>query len=138
MCKQFLSLFKKKKFFKIIISNFNNRLYINQCLDSVLNQTFKDYVCIIIDDMSTDGSDEIAMSYAKHYPDRFVFVKMKNKGFASAARNIGIDYPIRAEYLKFIDSDDWLYDNNVLKKLHDKLVDSGFPKCMFHGSYCNK
>lgn len=133
-----LSLFRNKKFFKIIIPNYNNKIYINKCLDSVLNQTFNDYVCIIVDDMSTDGSDKIAMSYSERYPDRFVFVKMKKKGYAGAARNIGIDYPIRAEYIKFMDSDDWLYNNDVLKNLHDKLVNSDFPKCLFHGSYWNK
>ncbi len=109
----------KKVFFKIIIPNFNNYVYIKKCLDSVLNQTFKDYVCIVVDDLSTDNSPKIAQIYAKRYPDRFRFITVKQKGHEGGARNAGIDYPIDCEYYMFIDSDDFLIDNNVLKILFE-------------------
>ena len=65
-----------KAFFKIVVPNYNNFIYIKKCLDSVLNQTFKDYICIIVDDLSTDRSPDIAKIYAKRYPDRFRFVQL--------------------------------------------------------------
>lgn len=103
-------------FFKIIIPNYNNELYIKKCLDSVLYQTFKDYEVVVIDDMSTDNSVE----FIKKYP--FHLIENKEKKYNGGTRNVGIDFSIDSEYTLFIDSDDWLYDNKVLEKLHKHLL----------------
>lgn len=103
-------------FFKIIIPSYNNELYIKKCLDSVLNQTFKDYEVVVIDDMSTDNSVE----FIKKYP--FHLIENKEKRYNGGTRNVGIDFPIDSEYTLFIDSDDWLHDNKVLEKLHKHLL----------------
>lgn len=55
----------QKYFFRIIIPNYNNFLYIKRCLDSIVNQTFTNYICIIIDDVSSDNSVKIAEIYAR-------------------------------------------------------------------------
>lgn len=46
----------KKAFFKIVVPNYNNFSCINKCLDSILNQTFQDWFCVVVDDLSTDES----------------------------------------------------------------------------------
>lgn len=71
-------------------------------------------MCIVVDDMSTDESPKIAKIYEKRYPDNFLLLKMKEKGHEGGARNEGIDYPLPCEYYMFVDSDDFLKDNNVL------------------------
>ena len=108
----------KKYFFKIIIPNYNNYIYIKKCLDSILNQTFTDWHCIIVDDMSTDNSDKIAEIYSRRYPDKFTFLRMDYKGHEGGARNKGIDYPIDCEYYYFMDSDDEFYTHEALKILY--------------------
>lgn len=60
---------KNKKFFKLIVINYNNYIYIKKCLDSIKNQTFKDFICIIVDDVSSDKSPDIAKIYEKRYPE---------------------------------------------------------------------
>ena len=55
------------------------------------------------------------------------FIRLKEKRYAGGARNEGIDYPIDSEYTWFIDSDDWLYDENVLKRIYDTATNNDFP-----------
>lgn len=114
---------KRKVFFKIIVPNFNNYIYIKKCLDSIKEQTFKDYVCIVVDDLSTDDSFKIAQIYAKRDPEHFIAIKMDKKLNAGGARNIGIDYDIDSEYMWFIDGDDFIYSDNSLMKAYENLKD---------------
>ena len=116
-----------KVFFKIVIPNYNNMQYIKQCLDSILGQTFEDFIAIVVDDLSTDLSDKFAQLYAKQHPDKIMFAQLPHKGFAGAARNYGIEFPIQSEYTWFVDSDDYLASSNVLKNMHDKIVARKFP-----------
>jgi glycosyltransferase involved in cell wall biosynthesis len=60
---------KNKRFFKLIVVNYNNYIYIKKCFDSIKNQTFKDFICIIVDDVSSDKSPNIAKIYEKRYPE---------------------------------------------------------------------
>lgn len=119
---------KDKVFFKIIIPNYNNIPYIKKCLDSILEQTFQDFKIIVIDDMSTDLSDKFCEAYARKYPDKIIFQKLKNKGYAGAARNAGLNIKnIIAEYIYFIDSDDFLFDLNSLQHLYDTAIKNNKP-----------
>ena len=102
-------------FFKIIIPNYNNEFFLKKCLDSVKNQTFKDYEVVVIDDCSTDNSVE----FIKKYP--FHLIENKEKRYNGGSRNVGIDYSIESEYTLFLDSDDWFFDKTVLSKLHKRL-----------------
>lgn len=131
----------KKVFFKIVVPNYNNERYVKHCLDSIFNQTFKDFCVILVDDLSTDLSFKIAKSYERLHPDQLKCMQLKKKGFAGACRNAGIDYPIESEYTWFIDSDDWIYDNDVLSKMHDAIVKYDFPKilrCPLYQFFGNK
>lgn len=118
----------EKTFFKIIIPNYNNMPYIKQCLDSILEQTFQDFKIIVVDDLSTDLSDKFCEMYAQKYPDKIYYKQLNKKGYAGAARNAGINYLINSSYNLFIDSDDWIYDNNVLFKLYNIIIKNNFPK----------
>ena len=72
--------------------------------------------------------------YKEQYPHKFDYIRLEQKGYAGAARNKGIDYSIDSEYTWFIDSDDWIYDNNVLERIYDNAIKNDFPdviRCSF-------
>lgn len=92
--------------------------YIKQCLDSILNQTFQDFKIIIVDDLSTDLSDKFCEMYARKYPTKIVFIRAKRKGHEGGSRNVGIEYPLDSCYTYFVDGDDYLYSNDVLKTVY--------------------
>lgn len=117
----------EKVFFKIIVPNYNNMPYIKKCLDSILEQSFQDFKIIVVDDLSTDGSDKFCEMYARKHFNKIIFQRLKKKGYAGAARNAGLDYKIDSSYTWFIDSDDWMYDNNVLKRIYDTIIKNGYP-----------
>ncbi|MGN9161722.1 glycosyltransferase family 2 protein [Clostridium sulfidigenes] len=87
----------------IIVPVYNVEKYIHKCVDSILNQTFKDFELILIDDGSTDSSGEICDEYGEL--DERVIVIHKENGGVSSARNLGIRLA-KGEYIGFIDSDD--------------------------------
>lgn len=88
--------------FDVIIPSFNRAATLKRAIDSVLGQTYKHYEVYVIDDGSTDGTEELIKSYTGiHY------IKQENKG-VSSARNIGIRTS-HSEWIAFLDSDDeWL------------------------------
>lgn len=81
-----------------------------RCLDSIANQSFRDWQGILVDDASTDGSSEICDDYVKQ-DRRFQVVHLKRNKGLSNARNIGIS-KARGEYITFIDSDDYIADES--------------------------
>lgn len=89
----------------VIVPIYNVEPYVRQCLDSLQNQTMKQIEIICVDDGSADRSGEIAEEYNRK-DERFFVVHTENRGL-SAARNRGID-EARAEWLMFVDSDDWV------------------------------
>ena len=89
----------------VIIPVYNTELYLNKCLDSVINQTLKEIEIICINDGSKDSSLDILKSYAKK-DDRIIIIDKKNGG-QGIARNIAIK-KATGEYLGFVDSDDWI------------------------------
>lgn len=97
----------------IIIPVFNVEKYLDQCLESVLNQSYADFECILVNDGSTDNSGYICDKWARK-DNRFKVFHQDNQG-VSCARNNGIDNA-NGEYIVFIDSDDWV-DKNYLELL---------------------
>ncbi len=89
----------------IIIPNKNNACFLDDCLNSVLTQTFRDWECIIIDDGSTDDSVKIIKRFCKK-DKRFRLIEQKSRG-VSVARNVGLDN-ISGKWCCFLDSDDVL------------------------------
>ena len=90
----------------VIIPVYNVEQYLNRCIDSVLNQTYKDFEIILVDDGSTDKSGEICDVYAEK--DSRITVIHKENGGLSDARNFGID-AARGDFLTFLDSDDYFH-----------------------------
>ena len=100
----------KDEFISIIIPVYNVKEYLKRCVDSVLNQSYKNIEVILIDDGSTDGSEKICDEYAKK-DKRVVVVHQKNSG-VSASRNKGIELAT-GKYLSFIDADDYVSENYI-------------------------
>ena len=94
-----------KPLISVIIPVFNTKDYLEKCLDSIVNQSYRNLEIIIIDDGSIDGSGSICEKYAKN-DSRIKLIRQENKG-VSAARNRGIDI-MTGDYVHFPDSDDYL------------------------------
>ena len=92
----------------VIIPVYNVEKYLKRCLDSIINQTYKNLEIILIDDGSTDKSGKICDEYAQK--DKRIIVIHKENGGVSSARNKGLDICI-GDYISFIDSDDWIEED---------------------------
>ena len=89
----------------IIVPVYNAEKYLRKCVDSILNQTFKDFELILVDDGSIDTSGKICDEY--NLKDNRIKVIHKENGGLSSARNAGLDIA-QGEYIGFVDSDDWI------------------------------
>lgn len=90
----------KAPFVSVVMPTYNRRAYIRESLDSVLNQNFRDFEVIVVDDGSTDGTEE----ELRPYQDRILYLYQENRGGAGA-HNTGIRHA-RGRYVAFMDSDD--------------------------------
>lgn len=108
----------------IVIPVYNVEKYIEKCINSIKNQTYKNFEAIIVDDGSQDESINIAKKLATG-DDRFVFYTKENGGLSSA-RNFGIE-KVTSDYITFIDSDDFITEDyleylySLIKKYNVKL-----------------
>lgn len=96
----------------IIIPVYNVENYLQQCVDSVLAQTYQDFEVILVDDGSLDNCPRICDEYAQK-DSRVHVIHQKNSG-VSAARNIGIEHA-KGEWITFVDSDDWICSDYLEK-----------------------
>lgn len=106
-------------FFSVIIPVYNVEQYLNECVDSVLCQSFTDFEVILVDDGSPDSSGAICDEYVRR--DRRVKCVHKRNGGLSDARNTGIRMAA-GTYLLFLDSDDYWDDPDALRKLREDLM----------------
>ena len=97
----------------IILPIYNVQNYIKKCLDSIKRQTYHNLEVLMIDDCSTDKSGMIAKKYEKD-DNRFKYIKREKNGGLSASRNTGLEYAT-GEYLSFVDSDDWISEEFIMK-----------------------
>lgn len=104
----------------IIVPVYNVEAYLEKCLDSLVNQTMEDYEIIIVNDGSTDNSEDIIIKYKNKYPNLIRYMSIPNGGVGNA-RNIGITLA-KGEYITFLDSDDYV-DSNAYKMLYEKISD---------------
>ena len=102
----------------VIIPVYNIENYLNECLDSVVNQTFEDIEIICIDDGSTDNSLNILQSYANS-DDRIKILSKQNSGQGSA-RNLGFKKS-QGEYIYFVDGDDYI-DLKTIEKFYNNAI----------------
>ena len=107
----------------VIVPVYNVENYLNKCLDSLINQTYKNLEIIVINDGSTDNSGKICQEYAQK-DNRIIYIEKENGG-QSEARNMGLDR-MTGSYVTFVDSDDWVeldYVEILYKKITEYQAD---------------
>jgi glycosyltransferase involved in cell wall biosynthesis len=115
----------------VIIPVFNVKDYLKDCIESVINNTYKNLEIIMIDDGSQDGSSEIIDEYAAR-DSRIKTIHKENTG-VSSARNAGLDIAT-GDYISFVDSDDFIepqmFENllEILRKEDADIVQCGYEK----------
>ncbi len=136
----------KEKLVSIAVPVYNVEKYLEECLNSIINQTYKNIEIILVNDGSTDSSLEICKQFL--HDDRIIIIDKKNEGL-SVARQIAID-KAQGEYLCMIDSDDYI-ESDYIELLYTKISneacnivlcgsrffsDSDSKKFMFRKSEC--
>ena len=117
--------------FAIIVPNCNNdhgdyngKTFLQNCIESILNQTYKNFKLIIVDDCSTDTSVNTILKYMSE-DKRVHLEENERKRYNGGSRNVGIDYALeyfgKFDYFAFLDSDDWWKDNKVLETINNRL-----------------
>ena len=99
------------KLISVIVPIYNVEKYLTKCIESIINQTYKNLEIILVDDGSPDKSPIICDEYAKK--DNRIKVIHKKNGGLSDARNYGMSLAT-GEYISFIDSDDYVTDDYIM------------------------
>lgn len=113
----------------IIVPIYNSEKYIGKCIDSIINQTYKNIEILLINDGSLDNTLNIARSFKDK---RIIIIDKENTG-VSDTRNVGIK-EAQGDYIAFVDSDDWIDKNYIywllsdMKNNNSDIVISGFNK----------
>ena len=120
----------------VIVPVYNVEKYLSRCLDSIINQTYKNLEIILIDDGSPDNSGKICDEYAKQ--DSRIKVIHKENGGVSSARNVGLENAT-GDYITFVDSDDWIeVDMYECMLAQNQDVNYDIIKCSHIFEYVNK
>lgn len=114
--------------FSVIVPVYNVEEYLEECVESVLNQSCGDFELILVDDGSTDGSFELCKKWEQN--NDLVKAFRKENGGASSARNFGMDCAT-GDYVIFLDSDDFYNDVNALQKLKNKILSTNADAVIF-------
>lgn len=109
-----------RPFFSIIVPCCDVEHYVRECLDSILNQPFSDWECLLGVETSKDRTEEIVREYAAK-DSRFKVFTGPRSGSCSASRNTGIDMAT-GEYVIFLDGDDTIEEGS-LQRLHDRIAE---------------
>ena len=114
----------------VIIPVYNGAAWIEECLESVLSQTWENFEVLVLDDHSTDGTTQIVQETARK--DQRIQLILRNGKGVSAARNQGIEQSV-GEYITFLDADDKL-DDRMLERMvwFLKEEDSDMVSCGYH------
>lgn len=117
------------KIISIIVPIYKVEKYLDRCINSILNQTFKDFELILVDDGSPDRCGDICEKYAKK--DKRIKVIHKENGGLSDARNVGLDIAT-GKFIGFIDSDDFIH-KDMYMVLYDAIIKSksDISQCKF-------
>lgn len=113
----------------VVLPVYNVVDYLEECIKSVLKQTYVNFELILVDDGSSDGSELICDKY-KEMDCRIIVIHQKNGGL-SAARNTGISYA-SGKFITFIDSDDYIAPEYI-EKLYEAIIkyDADISMCDF-------
>ena len=114
----------------VIVPIYNVEKYLNRCIDSILNQTYRNLEIILVDDGSTDRSSEICLARSKE--DTRIKVFRKKNGGLSDARNYGLDRSC-GKYVFFIDSDDYIATDCIMRLYRNlKNTESDISTILFY------
>lgn len=119
-----------KPFFSVIIPTFNRADLIETTLNTVFNQSFKDYEIIVVDNCSTDNTKEILTPLVKQ--QKIVFIQHDKNYERAKSRNTGMRHA-RGEYVTFLDSDDLMYEHNLSDAYQFSTVNPTIK--LFHNLY---
>ena len=121
---------KKDYKFAIIVPSCNNdhgnykgKTFLENCIESILDQTYKNFELVIVEDKSVDSSVETIEGYKKK-DSRIHLIKNRRKRYNGGSRNVGIEYAldnIDFDYFCFLDSDDWWDNDKVLEMINGRL-----------------
>jgi len=120
----------------VIVPVHNSEKYIERCIESILNQKFRDLELILVNDGSTDNSFNIIEKYASK--NKMIKVINKEKGGVSSARNAGID-AASGDYIGFVDADDWIHPD-MYESMYEKIKETRSEICIcnFVAEYPNQ
>lgn len=111
---------------------YNASDFVEQCIQSAINQADIRKEIIVVDDGSTDNSAGIVESI---FGNKVILFRKENGG-ASSARNVGLSLA-QGKYIMFLDSDDWLEDNYICKNCINKIEKYNLQMCIFNYKYYN-
>lgn len=112
---------KMTKLISVVVTCYNHENYIEQCIRSIFHQTYRNIELIVLDDGSTDNSNEIIQEVLKDSPFVTKFESHENVGVVKN-RNMGLSL-INGDYLLFVDSDNYL-DMDYIEQLYSKLIET--------------
>ncbi len=113
--------------FSILVPVYNGEKYLKECIDSILNQTYKNFELIIVDDGSTDNSGVICDEYAEK-DSRISVIHQENKGRYAA--RISCLNNVKGEYVFFVDADDYIA-SDCLEKINEQIENSSVDVVFF-------
>lgn len=105
-------------YFSVVVPIYNVKNYLDECVEGIIRQSFKEYEIILVDDGSTDGSAEACDEWKNKYDS--IKVIHKPNGGLSDARNVGANQA-EGEYIVFLDSDDYWNDSFFLEKIYEMI-----------------
>lgn len=120
-----------KPFFSVLVPVYNQEKYLPECIESVLNQTFKDFELVLVDDGSTDSSGMICDQYAQQHTHFITVVHQKNQGLLFA-RRAGIENA-KGKYYLFLDADDY-FCGNTLETVYNQIKKKPVQMVIFNAS----
>ena len=127
---------KEQKLISVVVPIYNVEKYLEEALNSIVNQTYKNLQIILIDDGSTDQSGVICDKYAKR-DNRITVIHQKNAG-AGAAKNTGLEL-IKGDYFSIIDSDDYIELNMYEKMIgYMESYHADVVQCLFRNVFINR
>lgn len=127
----------KEPLISVIVPIYKVEKYLDKCIESIINQTYKNLEIILVDDGSPDKSSKMCDEWSKK--DKRIIVIHKENGGVSSARNIGIDKS-KGEWITFVDADDWIEKTyiedmyNVAMDFDSKYVCCGYDKVYSNSS----
>ena len=115
--------------FSVLIPVYNTEKYLDECIQSVLNQTYQDFEIILVDDGSTDNSGKICDNYARNYSEIIKVIHQENKG--QLASRCNAVKAATGDYCIFADADDLLV-KTALEIIRSKITENGNPDLLVY------